>query len=160
MKFSSEDILQQQFERRVRGYDSTQVREFLEVLSREWDLLASEVKRTQRERDALQAEVKEFRKRERSLQDSLDMARQMAEDLKGQAERKAEVIVADAELKAERVLAEADAYIVEAKGHVNSLTEQRVRLEAELRSILHNHLRTLDAHQMDMDDESVDHSTM
>ncbi|QED26198.1 DivIVA domain-containing protein [Microvenator marinus] len=140
MKFSSDDIIKQEFERRVRGYDVNQVREFLEGVAREWDHLAMNAKQAQKERDELMAEVREYRRRERTLQDALDMARQMSEDLKHQATREAELLVADAEIKAEKILAECEDEISRAQSEVRVLEERRVRVLAELKATLETHL--------------------
>lgn len=153
MKFSSDDILRQEFERRVRGYDPVQVREFLEGVAREWDHLALKAKHAQKERDELTVEVKEYRRRERTLQDALDMARQVSEDLKHQAERDAEMVVADAELKAEKILAECDLEITRAQKTLEELESRRIRLMAELKATLESHLRFIEAAESDSECE-------
>lgn len=144
MRFSSDDILKQSFQKKVRGYDVDQVEEFLEGVAREWDHLTEELKRIQRDADSATREVKDYRRRERSLQDALDMARQVAEEMRHQAERDAELILAEAELKAERILAGVEARLKVAREEMIAIQHQRIRFEAELRATIEAHGRMLD----------------
>src|SRR6056297_2853716 len=104
LKFSAEDIANQTFESRFRGYDRRQVEEFLQGVSREFDHLATEFKQARAELQEHKQELKEYRRREKSLHDALNMAKQVGEEIKEQANRDAELTIADAELKAEKIL--------------------------------------------------------
>lgn len=145
MKFSSEDVAQQRFEIRFRGYDPDQVREFLAVVARELDEVATENRRLQRDLEAAQREVTDYRKRERSLHDALQMARDTAEDLKQKAEREAEMRTAEAELEAERIVARAQRAADTLAEESRRLKEQRRRVVAEMRATLEMHLHLLDS---------------
>lgn len=144
MRFSSDDILKQRFQKRMRGLDETQVNEFLDGLAREWDRMSEELKRAISDAEMAQREIKEYRRRERSLQDALDMARQVAEDVRHQAERDAEIIVADAELKAERILAGVETRLKVMREEMIAVQHQRIRFEAELRAAIDGHRKMLD----------------
>ena len=156
MRFSSDDILKQRFQKKVRGYDTEQVEEFLEGVAREFDHLAEELKRSQRETEASTREVKDYRRRERSLQDALDMARQVAEDVRHQAERDAELIVAEAELKAERILSGVETRLKVLREEMVSVQHQRIRFEAELRATIEAHRKMLDVFSgLEVEDSDV-----
>lgn len=144
MKFSSDDILQQQFESRFRGYDPDQVHEFLDGMARDWDQAHDEIKRLTREAAAREQELKEYRRRDRSLHDALDMAKNMAEELRHQAKRDAELIIAEAELRAERILADSESELAEMRHDLVRVRQQRIRFEAELRALLDAHGRLVD----------------
>ena len=144
MKFSSDDIVNQTFESRFRGYDADQVREFLTGVAREWDHLVEELRRLRVEHDGSTREIKEYRRRERSLHDALDMAKQVAEEVKHQAERDAELIIAEAELKAERILAGVENRLAHLREELITLQQQRIRFEAELRTVLESHRKMLE----------------
>lgn len=72
------------------------------------------------------------------------MARQVAEDVRHQAERDAELIVAEAELKAERILSGVEARLRVIREEMISVQHQRIRFEAELRASIEGHSRMLD----------------
>ena len=155
MKFNSDDIIKQTFERRMRGYDSVQVHEFLDGLAREWDHLQDEVKRATADSEQQHRELKEYRRRERSLHDALDMAKQVAEEVRHQADRDAELIIAEAELKAERILAGVENRLMVMREELMMLQQQRIRFEAELRATLEAHRRMLETFSgYDLDEAS------
>src|SRR5690554_2942623 len=107
-KFSADDIANQSFQSKFRGYDADQVHEFLEGLAREWRQVQDAVRRMQDELDEQTRELRDYRRRERSLVEALEMARQVAEEIRHQADRDAELVLAETELKAERMLTRAE----------------------------------------------------
>ncbi len=148
MKFSSEDIAQQRFETKFRGYDPEQVREFLTVVANELAGMLSENRRLQRENDDLSEELVEYRRRERSLHDALEMARNTADEMKERAEREAEILVAEAEVAAERAIARSERKVQEEREKLSGLKEQRRRVVAELRATLEMHLHLLESQKL------------
>jgi cell division initiation protein len=144
IKFSAEDIANQTFESRFRGYDRAQVEEFLNVLSREYDHMVTELKQARHELSDQKTELREYRRRERSLHDALNMAKQVGVDIKQQAERDAELTMADAELRAEKMLSGVQNRVTAMREELFSLQQQRVRCETELRNVLESHLKMVD----------------
>jgi len=156
MKFSIEDVANQRFEMRFRGYDPEQVHEFLAVVARELDAVVTDGRRLERELAAAQRELGEYRKRERSLQDALEMARETAEELRQKAAREAELRIAEAELEAERVVTRAQRAADALDEEGKRLKEQRRRVVAELRATLEMHLHLLDSQRQPDWVESAD----
>lgn len=144
IKFSADDIAQQGFERRFRGYDRDQVEEFLEVLGREWDHLVAELRQAWALIEEQREELREYRRREKGLHDALVMAKQAADEIKHQAERDAELKIADAELKAERILSGVENRMATLRDELYDLQQQRIRYESELRHTVESHLKMLD----------------
>lgn len=143
-KFSAEDIANQDFETRFRGYDRQQVEEFLDVLSREFDHLATELKQARQELGEQKKELREYRRREKSLHDALNMAKQVGEEIKQQAERDAELTIADAELRAEKMLSGVQNRVSSLREELFDLQQQRVRCQTEMRNVLESHMKMLD----------------
>ncbi|TDP77549.1 DivIVA domain-containing protein [Bradymonas sediminis] len=144
IKFSAEDIVNQTFETRFRGYDRAQVDEFLNGLSREFDHIVTEHKQARQELKEYKAELSEYRRREASLHDALNMARQVGEQIRQQSERDAELTIAEAELRAERMLAGVQNRVSALREEMFELQQQRVRSQTELRNVLESHLKMLD----------------
>ncbi len=144
LKFSAEDIANQTFETRFRGYDRRQVEEFLQGISREFDHLATEFKQARAELQEHKQELKEYRRREKSLHDALNMAKQVGEEIKEQANRDAELTIADAELKAEKILSGVQNRVSALREEMFDLQQQRVRFETELKNVLESHMKMLD----------------
>ena len=146
-KFSAEDIANQTFEPRFRGYDRDQVHEFLEGLARQWSEVQQSVRRLEKEVEDQARELREYRRREQSLVQALEMARQVAEEIRHQADRDAEMVLADTELKAERMLARAEKRVSQLRGELFDLRQKRTRFHSELRHMLDHYRSTLDEYE-------------
>jgi cell division initiation protein len=144
IKFSADDIANQTFETRFRGYDRQQVEEFLNVLGREWEHVVSELRQSKEQIEEQRKELQDYRRREKSLHDALNMAKEMADEVKHQAEREAELTIADAEVKAEKMLAGVENRVSALREELFDLQQQRVRCETEMRNVLESHLKMLD----------------
>jgi cell division initiation protein len=139
MRITPLDIIQKQFTPSRRGYDSDEVRAFLDSVRESMEEL---LKENQRLRDLVaqrDREVAELRDNEADIKDTLILARRLSDDLKRTARREADVAVGEARLEAERIL-------MTAMDERAMLQEQLVRLKSA-RSQLASDLRTvLDAH--------------
>lgn len=138
-KFSADDIANQSFQTRFRGYDADQVHEFLEGLAREWRHVQDAVRRMQDELDEQTRELRDYRRRERSLVEALEMARQVAEEIRHQADRDAELVLADTELKAERMLTRAEQKVSQLRSEMLELHQHRVRFQSELKHMVESY---------------------
>ena len=147
IKFSSEDIANQSFQTKFRGYDPDQVHEFLDGLARQWREVQSEFRRLQAKADEQERELREFRRREKSLVQALETARQVAEEIRHQADRDADLVLADTELKAERMLARAEQKVSELRGEMFELQQQRARFHSEMRQMVKSYESLLDRHE-------------
>lgn len=146
-KFSAEDIANQQFETKFRGYDPDQVREFLEGLARQWRDIQKSYRRMEQRLNDQADELEEYRRREKSLVEALETARQVADDIRDKADRDAERIMAETELKAEKMLARAEKRVSELRGELFDLREQRSRLHSEMRQMLDSYESMLDRYE-------------
>ncbi len=71
MKISPTEIRQQEFTKKMRGYDPDEVQNFLESLAEEFDKLNVENESLKTEVQSLSEQVNEFKKIEKNLQDTL-----------------------------------------------------------------------------------------
>ena len=138
-KFSAEDIANQSFQSRFRGYDPDQVHEFLDGLAREWGEIQRICKEMKEEMEHQSRELRDFRRRESGLVQAMEMARQVAEEIRHQADRDAELVLADTELKAERMLARAEQKVSELRNELFELQQKRHRFHSEMRNMLENY---------------------
>lgn len=144
IKFSADDIVNQTFESSFRGFDRQQVDEFLQVLGREWEHMVSELRQAREQLEEQRQELQDYRRREKSLHDALNMAKEMADEVRHQAEREAELTIADAEVKADKMLAGVENRVAALREELFDLQQQRVRCETQMRNVLESHLKMLD----------------
>ena len=145
MRVTPLDIIQKQFgPARRGGYDSDEVRAFLEDVR---EALEESLKDNQRLRDQLsrrEAEIVELRGSEADIKETLLLARRLSEDMERTARREADVIIGEARLEAEKVLQTAAEERRELQGDLVRLRSTRVKLVADLRGVLDGYGRMVD----------------
>src|SRR3982750_1894646 len=100
------EIQKQLFARKFKGFDSDEVRAYLQMVAEEMEILIKDVDRMSRENVMLREDLDDHNQRERILKDTLLSAQKVSEDVKSNARKEAELIVKDAELLSERVIAQ------------------------------------------------------
>jgi len=97
------EIQKQLFARKFKGFDSDEVRAYLQMVAEEMEILIKDVDRLSRENVMLREDLDDHNQRERILKDTLLSAQKVSEDVKSNARKEAELIVKDAELLSERL---------------------------------------------------------
>lgn len=101
------DIHNKEFTRGLRGYDQDEVNDFLDQVIKDFEIVIREKKELQRQVEDLQEKLQHFNNIEETLNKSILIAQQTAEELKGNATKEAHLIVREAEKNADRIINEA-----------------------------------------------------
>lgn len=144
MRVTPLDIIQKQFTASRKGYEIDEVRAFLEEVRESMEDLLKDNQRLRETVLVREQEIEELRVGESDIKETLLLARRLTEDLQRNARREADVIVGEARLEAERILMAAADERRGMQEEVISLRTSRVRLIAEVRSVLEAHRRLLD----------------
>lgn len=119
------------------------MRAFLEEIRESMEEL---LKDNQRLRETLQRrdqEIEDLRGSESDIKETLLLAKRLSEDLHRNARRESDVIVGEARLEAERILQAAADERRNMQEEVIALRTSRIRLVAEVRSVIEAHARLL-----------------
>lgn len=138
-KMTPLDIQQQKFKTSLRGYDRTEVLDFLEIVRREYELLVRENRELRHAQADLKAELAHLREREDELRRCISAAQGLADEVTQQARREAEVLQGEARLQADKLQTEsqqkADKLQAESEQKADKLvaeaTQRAERLEHE-----------------------------
>ena len=147
MKISAQDIEQQRFQRKVRGYDAHEVDAFLRMVAAEVQQLTFEREESKAEIGRVRAELADARKREQTLQGALAAAERIAEQIRGEGQREAEAIMQEARLRSDRMLENAQRELADLEREVTRLRVERETFENRLRLTIDEHRRLLDLRQ-------------
>ncbi|PXW92598.1 cell division initiation protein [Streptohalobacillus salinus] len=101
------DIHNKEFSRGMRGYDQDEVNEFLDQIIKDFELVIREKKELKRDVETLDEKLKHFNNIEETLNKSILIAQQTAEEVKGNANKESKLIVREAEKNADRIINEA-----------------------------------------------------
>jgi len=144
MRITPLDIIQKQFTPGKRGYDSDEVRAFLESVRESMEELLKENQRLKDLVATRDREVAELRDNESDIKDTLILARRLSDDLKRTARREADVAVGEARLEAERIIMAATDERASLQEGIVRLRSGKVQLIAELRAVLDTHAKLLE----------------
>lgn len=101
------DIHNKEFTRGLRGYDQDEVNDFLDQVIKDFEMVIREKKELKRQVEDLQDKLGHFTNIEETLNKSILIAQQTAEELKGNATKESTLIVREAEKNADRIINEA-----------------------------------------------------
>ncbi|HEY8393235.1 MAG TPA: DivIVA domain-containing protein [Thermaerobacter sp.] len=138
------DILNKQFSRSFRGYDTTQVDEFLEQVGREYDQVLRDNAALREQVEALTAKLDQYRQLEDTLHNTLVVAQETAEEVKASAQKQAELIINQARMEADQIVQEARARAEQIERRYNELLNSVKVVRARLRAMLMSHLQLLE----------------
>lgn len=131
------DIQKTRFATRMRGYDPSEVEEFLELVAEELASRLADVERLEQEVRYYRQKVEEGERREHQLQETLVRAQKVADEITEAAEREARVIVREAEITGDRIVQQS----TDQAAKIESRTEQ---LRVRRRELLLRFRNTLD----------------
>jgi len=101
------DIHNKEFTRGFRGYQEDEVNEFLDQVIKDYEITIRAKKDLEKEVEELNEKVEHFVKIEDTLNKSIVIAQDTAEELKANAHKEAKLIIKEAEKNADRIINEA-----------------------------------------------------
>lgn len=138
------EIRKQEFRKSLRGYESHEVRSFLEMVSSEIeDLQRDNAALTEKVKD-LDTKIEDYRRMEKILQDTLTTTQKAADELKSGAKKEAETIIANARVEAQKFLRDAQSQLAKIKEETHMVEHQKLLLVSEFRGLLESYLRLLE----------------
>lgn len=107
MSLTPVDIHNKQFSRGFRGYDEDEVNSFLDQVIKDYELVIREKKELESKLNEMQDRLGHFSSIEETLNKSIVVAQEAAEEVKGNAQKEAKLIIREAEKNADRIVNEA-----------------------------------------------------
>lgn len=145
MKIGPVDIRNHTFNRKMRGVDEHEVRDYLDLVADRLEEAILEGEELRARIDRLESEVREFRTVERSLRDSMLSAERLVDDRSAQAEKEAQIVIKNAEVQAGRILLQAREELGRLKAEVDDLRRQKVTYVERFRALLRSQGKILEA---------------
>ena len=102
------DIQNQEFEKKIKGYDCDEVDDFLDLVIQDYEKLCKENQALKDRIGILTDAVERYKNIEDTMQKTLEIAKQNADELRKNAELEAQMIVSKAKLDATRLSKQID----------------------------------------------------
>lgn len=106
MPLTPVDIHNKEFSKGFRGYDEDEVNEFLDQVIKDYELIIREKKELEEKVAAMNERLGHFSTIEETLNKSIVIAQEAAEEVKGNAMKEAKLIIREAEKNADRIVNE------------------------------------------------------
>lgn len=151
MRITPMDIQQQQFKRRLRGFDLQEVDSFLELVAAEFKEALQENSSLKDEVKGLERELAALKEKEKGLQAAFISAQGVIEEMKANSERQAKLIIAQAELESEKILQRARVQSAQLQGEINQLKRTKAQMEHRVKSFIESLSVWLDAEKESSD---------
>ncbi|MDU4959838.1 MAG: DivIVA domain-containing protein [Sporomusaceae bacterium] len=136
------DIHNKEFKKGFRGYNEDDVDQFLDKVIKDFEKLYRENIELKETLERLSAKLEHYQNLETTLNNTLVVAQETAEDVKLNAKKEAELILKEAEVAASRT-------VEEARGKARKLTGEFEDLQRQTH-IYRGRMRTLLQAQLDM----------
>lgn len=144
------DIQKTRFALKMRGYDPTEVENFLSLVAEDLTQRLGEIERLERDNRSLRERVAHSEERERQLHEAILRGKKVSDEMIQTSQREAQILVREAEMTAERMVAQATERAAEVESRIGELRMRRKELQLKLKSTLELFGQILEA---EMEDE-------
>ncbi|WP_280769064.1 DivIVA domain-containing protein [Salipaludibacillus daqingensis] len=137
------DIHNKEFTRGFRGYDEDEVNEFLDQIIKDYEMVIREKKELYDRVQELEDKLTHFSNIETTLNKSILVAQETAEDVKRNADKEAKLIIKESEKNADRIINEALAKSRKVSLEIEELKKQASVYRTRFRMLLEAQLEML-----------------
>jgi len=144
MKISPLEIRQQEFTKKMRGFDPDEVQSFLESLADEVQRLSEDNDTLKSEVENLTEQINEYKKIEKNLQDTLLKAQENSTKSFEAAKKQTSLMLKEAELKAAQIIEKARESTNDIRNAAVNLREEKDLIIAKLKAIVNSQANLLE----------------
>ncbi|MDF2883445.1 MAG: cell-division initiation protein DivIVA [Clostridiaceae bacterium] len=149
MKITSMDITNKDFKRSMRGYNCDEVDEFLDKISEDYETLYKENSSLREKISTLDERVSHFNKMESTIQNTLVLAQNAAEQAKLSAEKESELIIRNANDTAQRILDKAHNDVININDEYERVKQEFTKFRNKYRNFMKSQLEMFDDMEKD-----------
>jgi len=150
MPISPLDIQKTTFAQKMRGYDTTEVTNFLMLVADELQTRLAENERLQQLVRDHAERLKSSEARQNDLQDALLRSQKIADEILGNAKREAQLMIKEAELTGDRIVTQSIEQATHIESRMSELRMARREVQLQFKNTLDLFGRILEA---DMEEE-------
>lgn len=144
------DIQKTRFAQKLRGYDPTEVENFLSLVAEELSQRLAEIDRLERDNRSLHERMSTTEDRERQLHDTIVRGKKVSDEMIQTSQREAQLLIKEAEINAERMVMQAAERAAEIENRIHELRTRRKEMQLKLKGTVELFQQILEA---EMEDE-------
>ena len=143
------DIHNKEFSSKFRGYDEDEVNEFLDQIVKDYEIVIREKKNLEEQVTLLEEKLGHFTNIEETLNKSILVAQETAEEVKGNAMKESKLIIKEAEKNADRIINESLSKSRRISMDVEELKKQAKVFRTRLKMLVEAQLEMIDTEDWD-----------
>jgi cell division initiation protein len=144
MRLTAMDINNKEFKKAIRGYSVDEVDEFLDKIGEDYEELYKENSTMKEKLSALNERVDHYSKIEATIQNTLLLAQNAAEQVKASSQKEAELVVKGANDAAQRILDKAHNDVLQINDDYEKLKQEFVKFRAKFKNFMKAQMDTFE----------------
>ncbi len=149
MKLTPMDINNKEFKRGLRGYNAEEVDEFLDEVVENYEEMYKENSSLKEKLANLNEKIEYYSKIETTIQNTLLLAQNAAEQAKSSAKKEAELMVKNANETAQKILDKAHNDVIQINDEYEKVKQEFIKFRAKYRNFMNTQMETFDALEKD-----------
>ena len=150
MKLTPMDISNKEFKKGFRGYDSEEVDEFINEIIDNYEELYKENSRLKENLSRVNEKLEHYVKIENTIQNTLLLAQNAAEQFRETSQKEAEMILSKANESAQKVLDKAHNDVILINDEYEKVKQEFIKFRAKFRNFMNAQTETFDELEKDL----------
>ncbi|MEQ8153544.1 MAG: DivIVA domain-containing protein [Clostridiaceae bacterium] len=150
MKITPMDINNKEFKKGIRGYNTEEVDEFLDEVVDNFEEVYKENSHLKEKIAVLNEKLDHYSKIENTIQNTLLLAQNAAEQAKNSSQKEAEMLIKNANDTAQKILDKAHEDVIHINDEYDKLKQEFVKFRAKFRNFMNTQLETFDDLEKDV----------
>lgn len=136
MRITSMDITNKEFKKGMRGYNADEVDEFLDKIAEDYEALYKENSSLKEKITTVNEKVEHYAKMETTIQNTLLLAQNAAEQSRAAAQKEADIIIKNANDSAQRILDKAQNDVMKINEDYEKVKQEFIKFRSKFRNFI------------------------
>jgi cell division initiation protein len=150
LKITAMDITNKEFKKVIRGYSPEEVDEFLDKVAEDYETLYKENSSMKEKMSTLSEKIEHYAKMETTIQNTLLLAQNAAEQSKQTAQRESDLIVKSANEAAQRILDKAHHDVMKVNDDYENIKQEFIKFRAKFRNFMNTQVEMFNTLEKDL----------
>lgn len=144
------DITNKEFKKSIRGYSAEEVDEFLDKIAEDYEVLYKENSSFKEKISSLNEKVEHYSKMETTIQNTLLLAQNAAEQSKTTAQKEADMIIKSANEGAQRISDKAHNNVMRINDDYERLKQEFIKFRAKFKNFMNTQMEMFNSLENDL----------
>jgi cell division initiation protein len=150
VKITPMDISNKEFKKVIRGYSSEEVDEFLDNIAEDYEALYKENSSIKEKMLGLNEKIEHYAKMETTIQNTLLLAQNAAEQSKQTAQKEADIIIRSANETSQRILDKAHNDVLKVNDDYERIKQEFIKFRAKFKNFMNTQIEMFESLEKDV----------